>query len=156
MNGKRNGKGKEYYNNGKILFEGEYLNGYYWNGKFFDKNNNYTELKNGEGFIKYYYTNGILFYEGNYLNEKWNGEGKEYDGKGNLIFEGEYKNDKKWNGKGYDDSNNVIYELKNGIGKVKDFYNGKLLFECEYILCFPDFRTSIILIYHILSFYALA
>ena len=27
LNGKRNGKGKEYYDNGKLLFEGEYLNG---------------------------------------------------------------------------------------------------------------------------------
>jgi len=26
LNGKRNGKGKEYYNNGKLQFEGEYLN----------------------------------------------------------------------------------------------------------------------------------
>ena len=26
LNGKRNGKGKEYYYNGKILFKGEYLN----------------------------------------------------------------------------------------------------------------------------------
>ena len=27
LNGKRNGKGKEYYYNGTILFEGEFLNG---------------------------------------------------------------------------------------------------------------------------------
>ena len=27
LNGKRNGKGKEYYLNGKLKFEGEYLNG---------------------------------------------------------------------------------------------------------------------------------
>ena len=34
LNGKRNGKGKEYQKyNGKIIFEGEYLNGYKWNGK---------------------------------------------------------------------------------------------------------------------------
>ena len=132
------------------------MNGYYWNGKFIDEKNNFSELKNGEGIIKDYFTNGKIFFEGKYFNGKWNGKGKQYDSNGNLIFEGEYKNDKKWNGKGYDDSNNVIYELKNGIGKIKKFYNGKLLFEGEYILCFPDFRTSIILIYYILFFYALA
>ena len=33
MNGKRNGKGKEYNNNGELEFEGEYLNGKRWNGK---------------------------------------------------------------------------------------------------------------------------
>ena len=27
MNGIKNGKGKEYNNNGELLFEGEYLNG---------------------------------------------------------------------------------------------------------------------------------
>ena len=32
LNGKRNGKGKE-YSKGNIIFEGEYLNGYRWNGK---------------------------------------------------------------------------------------------------------------------------
>ena len=41
MNGERNGYGKEYYNDGKIKFEGKYLNGvrtgiekkYYDNGQ---------------------------------------------------------------------------------------------------------------------------
>ena len=33
LNGDRNGKGKEYYDNGKLKFEGEYLNGKIWNGK---------------------------------------------------------------------------------------------------------------------------
>ena len=32
LNGKRNGKGKEYDGFGKIKFEGEYLNGERWNG----------------------------------------------------------------------------------------------------------------------------
>ena len=27
LNGKRNGKGKEYYDNGKLEFEGEFING---------------------------------------------------------------------------------------------------------------------------------
>ena len=30
------------------------------------------------------------------------------------MFEGEYLNDKKWDGKGYDLKNNIIYELKKG------------------------------------------
>ena len=133
INGKESGKAKIYYNDGKILFEGEYLDGYYLNGKFFDKNNNFTELKNGEGFIKRYYTGGGLFFEGEYLNGKKNGNGKEYDYDGNLIFEGEYKNDKKWNGKGYDCSNNIAYELKNGFGEIKIFKKGKIIFEGRYI-----------------------
>ena len=47
LNGKRNGKGKEYYDNGKLTFEGEYLNGkrngkgreYDYNGKLNLKEN---------------------------------------------------------------------------------------------------------------------
>ena len=33
LNDKKNGKGKEYHYNGKLEFEGEYLNGKYFNGK---------------------------------------------------------------------------------------------------------------------------
>ena len=63
LNGKRNGKGKEYYMNSKLKFEGEYLNGDRLTGKIYDlKTNNYYDL---DGGIKF---------EGEYLNDKiWNG-----------------------------------------------------------------------------------
>ena len=48
LNGKRNGKGKEYYPNGNLKFEGKFLN-YNWNGKG-----------------KEYY-NDILIFEGIYM-----------------------------------------------------------------------------------------
>ena len=52
-------------------------------------------------------------FEGEYLNGERNGKRKEYqDNK--LIFKGDYKNGKKWNGKGYDNSGNFIYNLKDG------------------------------------------
>ena len=75
-----------------------------------------------------------------------------------MEYEGEYLYSKKWNGKGYDENCNIIYELKNGNGKVKEYndsgilrfegeylnglrngkgkeydYNGKLIFEGEYL-----------------------
>ena len=54
LNGKRNGKGKEYYD-GKIEFEGEYLNG----------------KRNGK---RKEYNKDKLIFEGDYLNgKKWNG-----------------------------------------------------------------------------------
>ena len=60
---------------------------------------------------------------------------KYCDINGNIIFEGEYLNDKKWNGKGYDENGNILYELINGNGKVKEYnvYTGKLQFEGEYL-----------------------
>ena len=96
------------------------------------------------GYIKEYDSEGQLIFEGKYVNDKRNGKGKEYYKK-ELIFEGEYLYDsrlkgkyyvnkkleyegdflynKKWNGKGYDEKHNIIYELKNGNGKVKEYIN---------------------------------
>ena len=55
LNGKRNGKGKEYNLYGLLVFDGEYLNGNRWNGKGYDKNNSIVyELKEGKGVIKEY------------------------------------------------------------------------------------------------------
>ena len=80
INGKWIGKVKEYYLNGKLEFEGEYLFNKRWNGKIYDiKNNNYYELINGKGFIKEYDYDGTLRFEGEYLNGERNGKGKEYD-----------------------------------------------------------------------------
>ena len=110
LNGERNGKGKE-YKNGYLEFEGEYLNGKKWNGKGYNVNTNIIyELINGNGKIKEYNDDGELEFEGEYLNGKRNGKGKEYK-YGELIFEGEYLNNKKWNGNGYDGKANIVYEL---------------------------------------------
>ena len=49
LNGKRNGKGKEYYENGKLKFKGEYLNGKRWNGKGYNKKGDKEfEIKDGK------------------------------------------------------------------------------------------------------------
>ena len=52
-----------------------------------------------------------------------------------IINDGEFLYNKKWNGKGYDEDGNIIYELIDGNGKVKEYYdwNGKLMFEGEYL-----------------------
>jgi len=53
-------------------------------------------------------SNDTLIFEGEFLNGKINGKGKEYDCCGDLIYEDEYLNDIKWNGKGYYE-NEIIY-----------------------------------------------
>ena len=51
-----------------------------------------------------------------------------------MLFEGEYLNDKKWNGKGYNNIGNEIHELINGNGKIKEYdYDAKLIFEGGYL-----------------------
>ena len=77
--GKKNGKGKEIdVLTGLTIFDGEYLKG----------------KRNGFG-KEYSLFNCKLLYEGEYLNGEKNGFGKEYDIKGNLAFEGEFKNGNK-------------------------------------------------------------
>ena len=78
LNGRKNGKGKEYYGNGILKFEGEYLNG----------------ERNGKG--KEYYDNGKLKFEGEYLKGKrWNGKGFNFNGNNEFLIN-------KGNGKGKD------------------------------------------------------
>ena len=102
LNGKRNGKGKEY---GPVflMYEGEYLCGKKWNGKGYDREGNLIyELKNGNGYIKYdNFEDFEKTYEGEYLNGDLNGKVKEYNFSNELIFEGEYLNGNR-NGKGKD------------------------------------------------------
>ena len=63
----------------------------------------YSADGKGKEYSRY---NDNIFYEGGYSNGKRNGDGKEYNDKGELVFEGEYLNGKKWNG--------YYYTLKGG------------------------------------------
>ena len=165
-NGKRDGKGKEYWRKYEYLysFEGQYLNGNKWNGKEYyldyDKEERVkiNEIKDGEGHIKEYYEYrmGTYIIKGEIKNGKLNGKGLEgcyyycLDCGYTLIFEGVYKNGKKWdsddtslgyklkNGKGYAEEINEDYiykgEYLNGEknGKGKEYYFNQLVFEGEY------------------------
>ena len=111
LNGLKNRKCKEYYDNGIIKFVGEYLNG----------------KKHGKG--KVYNKDGNLIFEGEYLNGERD-EGKEFYNNGELKFEGKYNKGIKWTGLGYNELEEVIYELDNGNGNVKEYNdNDKLVFE---------------------------
>ena len=81
-------------------FEGILLFDRKWEGKGYDhKGNIIYELKNGNGTVKEYDYDEKLMYKGEYKNGKrWNGKGKEYKwyNLGDIIFEGEYKNGKKY------------------------------------------------------------
>ena len=115
LNGQRNGKGKEYYDNGNLKFEGEYLNGQR-NGK--GKEYRYDKLK----------------FEGEYLNGQRNGKGKKYYDNGNLKFECEYLNGKEFIGNKYDENRNIEYKYNKINGKGKEYFNnGELKFEGEYL-----------------------
>ena len=63
--------------------------------------------------------------------EKKNGFGIEYNFDGGKFI-GEFKDDRKWEGTGYDENGNIEYEIINGYGKVKEYYNGNLIYEGQY------------------------
>ena len=70
-----------------------------------------------------------------FLNGKIN-QFKIYYENGEIKFEGEYKNEKIWNSKEYDTNKNIIFQLKNGKGYIKDYnydYHGKLEYEGEFL-----------------------
>ena len=140
-NGKRSGRGKEYYKNGKIKFKGEYLNGIRWKGKGYDTRNNVVyDIKNGRGLIKEYNKYNSIIFEGEYNNGEKNGKGKEYyyDGKLSVLkYEGEYLNGKK-NGKGkeYNQDGELIFEGDYLYGfrlKGKEYINNRVEFEGEFL-----------------------
>ena len=126
LKGLRNGKGKEYDFNGNIIFEGEYKYGKQWSGKGYENKKLIYILYDGKGYIN------SKYFEGEYLNGERNGKGKEYNNYLTLIFDGEYRNGKRWNGKLYDELHNT-YELINGKGYIKYYCeNGYLMYEAEY------------------------
>ena len=83
----KNGEGyiKEYDDEGKLIFEGDYLDGKQSEGKVYDEQGNIKyEMKNINGEGKEYDDLAKLKFEGEYLYRKRNANGKEYYRNGNL------------------------------------------------------------------------
>ena len=128
-NGKKEGKGKEYYYDEKIsnefqtIFEGEYKEG----------------KRNGKGKEYYINCNGYerIIFEGEYLNGKRNGKGKEFYDNGKLKFEGEYLNGNQIHGIRHDPEDKIYEYYGNGYIKDYDQY-GLLIFEGEYLNGFKN------------------
>ena len=127
LKGKKNGVFKEYYLNGEIKFEGEYLNGNKIKGKEYDENKNLiTEIDNNGKIKKYFHYKDYNVYECHLIFE---GEfinnnkikGKEFHINGNIKFDGEFLNGLRWNGKIYNDKSEFEGEYING----KKFIKGK-------------------------------
>ena len=115
---------KDYYDNGVLEFEGEYLygerNGY---GKLYNKQGNlifegkfsYGKILEGiqKNYSFYSYDTEYLLSEKEIFNRNQTGKGKEYDTNGKLSFEGEF-----------------LYKLRK---KGKEYHKGKLEYEGEYL-----------------------
>ena len=97
---------------GIIKFEGESVNG----------------IKNGKG--KEYNLRGKLIFEGEYLDGKRHGNGNEYNSNGEY-YKGQFIKGKKWDGTGYNRDNTVDYVIIKGCGTMKEYHEGKLIYEGE-------------------------
>ena len=116
LNGKKNGKYKRYYNDGKLKYELEYLNG----------------KINGE--YKKYDEEGNLIVKAEYLNGKSNGRYKKYYRNGKLIMENEYVNGKTINVLYCDKNSGIINELHDGNGFIKEVNKeGNMIYEANYV-----------------------
>ena len=108
LNGKRNGKGKEYNKEGKLIFEGEYLNGFKWNGQVYGFQNVIAcQLQEGKGALNRFFClkgNIILPQGGEFIKGELKAKVSIYDNVGRTIFEGEFLDGKR-NGKGKETEN---------------------------------------------------
>ena len=123
-------KGKIYYPNRKIQYEGEYFNGKREGlGKYFDQESKYYFIGefangylNGKAII-YNSSDDKILYEGDFINGKFEGRGKLFYDNGNYYI-GQFKNHLQ-HGKGveYDSNGNIQYkggfidDIREGNGK---------------------------------------
>ena len=162
INNLPNGQGKTFTKNGKVRYQGNFVNGcLQGKGKLYFDNDEYYEgdflnnVKHGKG--KLYYPNGQIKYDGDFANDKFDGYGKYvlengenyigewsnglrhgkgavYESNGYLKQQGNYING---NYEGEDETGvvNRIGALNEGTGKVKINFgsqNGELYYEDGY------------------------
>lgn len=142
-NYKKNGKGRDYYENGKIKYEGNFLDDQYEDkeAKFYYENGDLyigefkNGIQNGNGILystkyegKYLngkYSNGKLYYGngdyyiGPFKNGKKEGKGEEYYKNGKLKYKGKFEDDK------YEDDDGKFY-YENGEVYTGQFQKGRI------------------------------
>ena len=95
----------------------------------------YSDIKGEEKWYTYDKNGNMIWSKDKTGQEEW----KEYDETGRLLCEGEYKEDKLWNGKKYEynDSEQIKIELTiiNGENILIEKYNSdnQLIFEAKYV-----------------------
>ena len=127
-------KGKIYYPNRKIQYEGEHFNGKREGlGKYFDQESKYYFIGefangylNGKAII-YNSSDDKILYEGDFINGKFEGRGKLFYDNGNYYI-GQFRNHLQ-HGKGveYDSNGNIQY--KGGFIDGRREGNGKCITE---------------------------
>ena len=123
--GKREGMSKRYYESGTLLSERNFKDGklegiekqYYESGALFSVSNYKDGKEEGKSIM--YDENGMLSAELNYRNSQLDGISNIYDADGNLRIIETYKNGKRIKRKEYDEKGNQVFEKNYTIDKEK-------------------------------------
>ena len=133
--GKMHGKGTIFFKNGKIKYEGNFVNNKKEGmGKYFFEHGEYFI---NEGGKKYYLSNGD-YYLGTWLNDKRYGIGKIFLKNGKVKYAGDFVNNKfEGNGiyifeDGYYYIGQWMDDYQHGKGKIYD-KNSKIVFSGDFI-----------------------
>lgn len=127
INGKKHGKGTEKFTNGEYYI-GNFSNGLRHGNGILYNSNGIIKIEGiwskGKSIdttkITEYYDNGNLKYKGNYNGLNYEGKGILCNQDGDLVFEGEFHDDKYHSGKYYN-KNFIIFEGIFGDGVDIDF-----------------------------------
>ena len=148
--GRKQGIWKEYYPEGQLKSQGEYLNSkrigewvfYHPNAKI-EQKGKYDRKGKAQGSWKWFYETGNLLREENYLNDLVDGAMTEYSDSGKVVTKGEFLDGQKegpWmmELQGYREEGS--YKAGKRDGDWKHYYtdNGKLRFEGKFVDGEPD------------------
>lgn len=147
-NGERQGPWKEFYENGKLLGEGTYVNNqrsgdwtfYYLNGSK-EQVGRYNQAGKPDGVWKWYYESGQLKKEEVMRNGLPDGYLKEWSDSGSMIVQGQYiegEEDGEWVYEINDDRVSGSYVNGKMEGEWKHYYNDQLYFQGNYVEGLPD------------------
>ena len=121
-------EGKTLNKAGNTIFKGIYNKGLFWDGDFFHPTifKKTGKLEMGMGAILEYNFDGNLQFEGEYKDGK-KFYGIEYNKQGKKIYEGLYKNNLRWTGKFFSQNQTKFTEIKEGNGKIKEYNTKEVL-----------------------------
>ena len=98
MEGRRQGKWKEFYETGELKSEGTYQNSnrtgqwkFYFPNKAIEVTGSYDKKGRMDGEWKWYYANGEVMRTEEYANGSLDGDYREYDEHGNTLTEGRFE-----------------------------------------------------------------
>ena len=98
MEGRRQGKWKEFYETGELKSEGTYKNSnrtgqwkFYFPNKTIEVKGSYDSKGRMDGEWNWYYANGEVMRTENYANGTLDGDYREYDENGNTLTEGSFE-----------------------------------------------------------------